>query len=161
MCLIKVSTIFCSYSFSIAKTNAERMKKYRAKLKEDKTRYEATKITYQKWILLNNLRETFELFKEENNNVNISRSSFAELRPTFVIPNAALAHRNCLCLYHENICLLLESVDKYVDGKYCSSSQAFTDCLVCSATSEECMFGCCLLCRDFFFWKSGGKCWKR
>ena len=109
-----------------------------------------SKVTYQKRILLNNLRETFELFKEENNNVNISRSSFAELRPAFVIPKAALAHRNCLCLYHENICLLLKSVDKYVDGKYCSSLQAFTDCLVCSATNEECMFGRCLLCRDFF-----------
>ena len=109
-----------------------------------------SKVTYQKRILLNNLRETFELFKEENNNVNISRSSFAELRPAFVIPKAALAHRNCLCLYHENICLLLKSVDKYVDGKYCSSLQTFTDCLVCTATNEECMFGRCLLCRDFF-----------
>ena len=109
-----------------------------------------SKVTYQKRILLNNLRETFELFKEENNNVNMSRSSFAEFRPAFAIPKAALAHRNCLCLYHENICLLLKSVDKYVDGKYCSSSQAFTDCLVCSATNEECMFGRCLLCRDFF-----------
>ena len=114
-----------------------------------------SKVTYQKRILLNNLRETFELFKEENNNVNMSRSSFAELRPAFAIPKAALAHRNCLCLYHENICLLLKSVDKSVDGKYCSSLQAFTDCLVCSATNEECMFGRCLLCRDFFLkkWK--------
>ena len=105
-----------------------------------------SKVTYQKRILLNNLRETFELFKEENNNVNISRSSFAELRPAFVITKAALAHRNCLCLYQENICLLLKSVD----GKYCSSLQALTDCLVCSATSEGCMFGRCLLCRDSF-----------
>ena len=105
-----------------------------------------SKVTYQKRVLLNNLRETIDLFKEENNDVNMSCSSFAELRPVFVIPKAALAHRNCLCLYHENICLLLKSVD----GKYCSSLQAFTDCFVCSATSEECMFGRCLLCRDFF-----------
>ena len=44
---------------------------------------------------------------EENQNINLSRSSFADLRPPFVVPKAALTHRNCLCLYHENVCLLL------------------------------------------------------
>ncbi|CAF1928651.1 unnamed protein product [Rotaria magnacalcarata] len=58
------------------------------------------KITYQKRILLNSLRENDELFKEENKNVNLSRSSFAELRSVFVILKAALVHRNCLCFYH-------------------------------------------------------------
>lgn len=111
---------------------------------------DGSKLTYQKRILLNNLRETYELFKEENSNVDIGRSSFAELRPAFVITTASLAHRNCLCLYHENICLILKAVDKYVDGKYCSSLKTFTDCLVCSTTNEECMFCCCLLCKDFF-----------
>ncbi|CAF1280199.1 unnamed protein product [Rotaria magnacalcarata] len=58
------------------------------------------KITYQKRILLNSVRENDELFKEENKNVNLSRSSFAELRSVFVILKAALVHRNCLCFYH-------------------------------------------------------------
>lgn len=111
---------------------------------------DGNKVTYQKRILLNNLRENYEFFKEENKNVNLSRSSFAELRPVFVIPKAALAHRNCLCLYHENICLLLKSLDKYVGGKYCSSLETFTNCLVCSANNEDCMFGCCSICEDFF-----------
>ncbi|CAF3391449.1 unnamed protein product [Rotaria socialis] len=75
------------------------------------------------------LRENYEFFKEENKNVNLSRSPFAELRPVFVIPKAALAHRNCLCVYHENICLLLKSLDKYVGGNYCSSLETFT--IVC------------------------------
>jgi hypothetical protein len=57
-----------------------------------------SKLTYQKRILFNNLRETWELFKEENDNVYLSRSSFAELRAPFVTPKAALTHRNCLCL---------------------------------------------------------------
>lgn len=111
---------------------------------------DGSKITYQKRILLNNLRENYELFKEENKDVNLSRSSFAELRPAFVIPKASLAHRNCLCLYHENICLLLKSLDKRVGGSYCSSLEIFTNSLVCSTNNEDCMFGCCLVCEDFF-----------
>ncbi|CAF2394844.1 unnamed protein product [Rotaria sp. Silwood2] len=111
---------------------------------------DGSKVTYQKRILFNNLRENYELFKEENKNVLLSRTSFAELRPPFVVPKAALAHRNCLCLYHENICLLLKSIDKYVDGKFCSSLQIFTDSLVCSTNNEECMFSSCSLCEDFF-----------
>ncbi|CAF2142516.1 unnamed protein product [Rotaria magnacalcarata] len=128
-------------------TIAERMKKYREKIKKDKVKNEAmkakardrkkdtivvkeddgSKVTYQKRILFNNLLENYELFKEENKNVWLSRSSFAELRPPFVVPKAALTYRNCLCLYHENVCLLLKSLDKYVDGRLCSSLQMFTD----------------------------------
>ncbi|CAF1536035.1 unnamed protein product, partial [Rotaria sp. Silwood1] len=66
-------------------------------IKED----DRSKVTYQKRILFNNLRETYELFKEENDNVYLSRSSFAELRPPFVIPKAALTHRNCLYVTHD------------------------------------------------------------
>ena len=110
---------------------------------------DGNKVTYQERILLNNLLETFELFKEEYNNVDIGRSSFAELRPAFVVPKATLAHRNCLCLYHENVCLILQSVHKYVVGKHCSSLQTFTSCLVCSTTSKLCMFDRCSLCKDF------------
>ena len=111
---------------------------------------DGSKVTYQKRILFNNLRENFELFKEENKDVDLSRSSFAQLRPPFVVPKAALARRNCLCLYHENVCLLLESLDTYVAGKYCSFLQTFTDSLVCDTNNEECMFSCCSLCEDFF-----------
>ncbi|CAF4073123.1 unnamed protein product, partial [Rotaria sp. Silwood2] len=114
---------------------------------------DGSRVTYQKQILFNNLRETYELFKEENDNVYISRSSFAELRPPFVIRKAALTHRNCLCLYPENICLLLKALDKYVAGKCCLSLETFTNSLVCSTNNEECMFSSCSLCEDFFIEK--------
>ena len=111
---------------------------------------DGSKVTYQKRILLNNLRENFELFKEENKDVSLSRLSFAQLRPSFVISKAALAHRNDLCLYDENVCLLLKSLDKHIGGQFCSSLQTFTDSLVCSTNNQECMFSCCPLCEDFF-----------
>ncbi|CAF1582205.1 unnamed protein product, partial [Didymodactylos carnosus] len=60
------------------------------------------KTTYQKRVLINNLRENYELFKEENKNVDLSRSAFADLRPPFVVCKAALAHRVCVCVYHAN-----------------------------------------------------------
>ncbi|CAF0859590.1 unnamed protein product [Adineta ricciae] len=115
-------------------------------VKED----DGSKKTYQKRILFNNLRETYKLFKEEHHTVDIGRSSFATLKPPYVVPKAALAHRNCLCLYHENICLLLKSRDKYVTSKCCSSLETFTNSLVCSTNNEECMFSSCTLCEDFF-----------
>ncbi|CAF1114752.1 unnamed protein product, partial [Rotaria magnacalcarata] len=124
-------------------------------VKED----DGKKVTYQKRILINNLRETYELFKDENKSVDLSRSSFADLRPAFVVSKSALTHRNCLCVYHENVRLLLRDVDKYVDGTQCSSLSTFTDSLVCSTNNEECMFGCCSICEDFFR-KHSGKCFK-
>ncbi len=67
-----------------------------------------TKNWDMKMVSFNNLRENYELFKEENKNVTLSRSSFDELRLPFVVPKAASAHLNCLHLYHENVCLLLK-----------------------------------------------------
>ncbi|CAM4974871.1 unnamed protein product [Rotaria socialis] len=87
---------------------------------------------------------------DENKSVDLSRSSFADLRPVFVFSKSALAHRNWLRVYHENVRLLLKDVDKYVDGTQCSSLSTFTDSLVCSTNNEECMFGCCSICKDFF-----------
>ena len=111
---------------------------------------DGSKTTYQKRILFNSLRENYQLFVEENSGVTLSRSFFAELRPAFVVPKAALSHRNCLCLYHENICLLLKSLDKFIHGKFCSSLEMFTNSLVCDKKSEDCMFQHCLNSRDYF-----------
>ncbi|CAF1047601.1 unnamed protein product [Didymodactylos carnosus] len=108
------------------------------------------KTTYQKRILINNLRENYELFREENKNVDLSRSAFADLRPPFVVCKAALPHRVCVCVYHANVDLLLKSLDKCIAGKVCSSLETFTQSLVCNTENEECMFRRCPLCENFF-----------
>ncbi|CAF1111831.1 unnamed protein product [Didymodactylos carnosus] len=54
--------------------------------------------TYRKRLLFYNLCENYELFTEENKNVNLNRSVFAVLRPPFVVPQASLAHRICVYL---------------------------------------------------------------
>ena len=100
--------------------------------------------------MFNNLRETCKLFEEENDKVYISQSLFAKLRPAFVIPKAASTQRICLCLYHENICLTLKVLDKYVTSKCSSPSLTFTYSLVCSTTNEEYMFSSCSFCKNLF-----------
>lgn len=110
---------------------------------------DGSKITYQKRILFNSLRENYELFIEENQGMTVSRSFFAELRPPFVILKAALAHRNCLCIYHENVCLLLKSLHKSIRGNYCSLLEMFGNSLVCDTNNVDCMFSRCLNCEDF------------
>ncbi|CAF1367234.1 unnamed protein product [Didymodactylos carnosus] len=67
------------------------------------------KTTGQKRVLITNLGEIYEQFKEEKK-VDVSRSSFADLRPGFVVPKVVLAHRICVCLYHENVNLLIEKI---------------------------------------------------
>ncbi|CAF1405962.1 unnamed protein product [Didymodactylos carnosus] len=57
--------------------------------------------TSRKRILFYNLCENYELFKEENKNINLNRSTFAVLRPPFVVPKAYLAHRICVYLYQK------------------------------------------------------------
>ncbi|CAF0865081.1 unnamed protein product [Didymodactylos carnosus] len=92
------------------------------------------------------LPELLEQEHEENKGIIISRSSFAELRPPFVVPKAALAHRICVCIYHENVNLLLKAIDKFVKGNVFSSLQQFTRTLVCNTANQECMFLTCPLC---------------
>ncbi|CAF1499873.1 unnamed protein product, partial [Didymodactylos carnosus] len=87
---------------------------------------------------------------EENKGIIISCSSFADLRPPFVVAKAALAHRICVCIYHENVNLLLKAIDKFVKGNVCSSLQQFTRTLVCNTVNQECMFLACPLCESNF-----------
>ncbi|CAF4529058.1 unnamed protein product, partial [Didymodactylos carnosus] len=51
------------------------------------------KTTYQTRILLLNLREVYQLFLDENPNVEISQSSFKDLRPVNVCIRSSMPHR--------------------------------------------------------------------
>ncbi|CAF4475344.1 unnamed protein product, partial [Rotaria sp. Silwood2] len=62
-------------------------------------------MTLQKRILLYNIRETYQLFVNEysNKNVDLSLTSFNELRPVNILIHSYMPHRSCLCIYHENV----------------------------------------------------------
>ena len=63
-------------------------------------------------MLLGNLNELYNLYKKENEYVNIGFTKFTELRP----PNCVLAgssgtHNVCVCVHHENVKLMLSAMD--------------------------------------------------
>ncbi|CAF4086687.1 unnamed protein product [Adineta steineri] len=104
-------------------------------------RENGTKSTHQKRILLYNIREAHQLFLSEYctsiSDPVIARTSFAELRPGYVLIKALMSHRVCVCAYHENVNLLLEALVKHVKGGMCSDLQTFTSALNTSGRAEK------------------------
>ena len=81
--------------------------------------------------------------------VSISRSSFAKLRPKHVLYKRTLPHRTCLCVIHENVCLLLDSLSR--DVPHISNDlHDYTAELVCSQDDESCMMSDCAVCKHNF-----------
>jgi hypothetical protein len=129
------------------------------------------KTVYQKRILLYNLREVHQLFLQDNpsmqlssphfyivrktmiyfiSGIDVSRSTFAQLRPKHVMVKSAMSHRVCVCLYHQNVSLLIDALSKHINGSSCSDLQAFTKALVCDDTNEQCMSSECNYCSNNF-----------
>ncbi|CAF0905978.1 unnamed protein product [Adineta steineri] len=123
-------------------------------------RENGTKSTHQKRILLYNIREAHQLFLSEYctsiSDPVIARTSFAELRPGYVLIKALMSHRVCVCAYHENVNLLLEALVKHVKGGMCSDLQTFTSALVCDESNEACMSSNCKTCDKYFETKIRG-----
>lgn len=62
----------------------------------------------QKRLLLINLKEAYEEWKKSNNGVKCGFSKFAALRPKHcLLAGASGTHSVCVCLYHQNLKLLL------------------------------------------------------
>ncbi|CAF2729920.1 unnamed protein product [Rotaria sp. Silwood2] len=72
--------------------------------------------TLQKRILLYRVLETFELFLTEyvDTNINLSLTSFNDLRPMNILVQSYTPERSCLGMYHENMNLLLKPLSKYI-----------------------------------------------
>ncbi|CAF5172104.1 unnamed protein product, partial [Rotaria magnacalcarata] len=90
-------------------------------------------MTLQKRILLYNIRETYQLFVDEysNKNVDLSLTSFNELRPVNILINSYMPHHSCLCIYHENVNLLIKLLSKHISCDGLNSLKEFTSMLVC------------------------------
>ncbi|CAF1452033.1 unnamed protein product [Rotaria sordida] len=108
--------------------------------------------TLQKRILLYNIRKTYQLFVNEysNKNVDLSLTSFNELRPVNILINSYMPHHSCLCISHENVNLLIKLLSKHISCDGLNSLQEFTSMLVCDEQEEKCMFSCCHLCSHNF-----------
>ena len=109
--------------------------------------------TVQKRILLFSIREAYELFLTEykiNANTKLSLTSFSGLRPLNILFQFHMPHRNCLCVYHENVNLLIIPLSKYIRCPGLAYLQEFSATLVYCETDENCMFSRCALCANDF-----------
>ena len=103
------------------------------------------KETVQKQYMLTTIREAHAVFKDENPDADISFSKFADLRPPQVQLQRDVPHNCCLCKYHENIRLLLQSLSK-AGLQLPTGFRDFIALLVCDQNEEDCMAGQCANC---------------
>ncbi|GBM71948.1 hypothetical protein AVEN_163100-1 [Araneus ventricosus] len=84
------------------------------------------------------LKEAYQLFKEEAK-IYIRFSTFAALRPAKVFPVSQRDHEVCMCMYHENIEMLpdcLNKINKTV--KLPTNAEIATKETVCDNKSLNC-----------------------
>lgn len=88
----------------------------------------------QKRYMTMTLREVYEEFKIEYPMDKIGFSKFCEYRPEHVCLREETPANVCLCIYHENVRLLLEAIPNLPN-----STQELCKLLVCEEEAEKCM----------------------
>ena len=69
---------------------------------------DGTKQRLQKRLLLLNLNELYQSFKEDNPDLKVGFTKFSMLRPlNCILAGSSGTHSVCVCLYHQNVKLLL------------------------------------------------------
>ncbi|KAJ8670827.1 hypothetical protein QAD02_002086 [Eretmocerus hayati] len=106
------------------------------------------KVYAQKRLVLSTLRELYISFKDSHPEIKIGFSKFAQFRPKHCVwAGSSGTHTVCMCIYHQNVKLILEGMDvskltseKVNDYKECISL------IVCEKLSNECFLSQCLHC---------------
>jgi hypothetical protein len=95
----------------------------------------------QKRLLLGNLKELYQKWKNENSLTKVGFSTFAALRPQWcILAGAHGTHSVCVCTHHQNPKLMVAALStniKYLD---------LIEKTVCSIENEQCMMGRCKKC---------------
>lgn len=104
-----------------------------------------TRIHKQKRLLLMNLNEAYELFKQRYPGHEVGLSKFCELRPKeCVTVGARGTHSVCVCTIHQNVKLMLSKFPTTDEGNI--SYHDLLDHLVCSTENALCMLHRCENC---------------
>ncbi len=109
------------------------------------------RVHVQKRLVLSNLRELYQLFKEKFPTKTIGFSKFAELRPKHcVLAGASGTHAVCVCTIHQNVKLMM------VGGKIADLTadedipfQTYGHCLaqiICNPPQPACYLSACCSC---------------
>lgn len=116
--------------------------------KKDKVVYKESgkKVEKQARYLLSSLKETYSHFQTVHSDIKIGFTKFTLLRPKHCKLFRSLPHTVCVCIYHENIKLLLDTLAKCTDLK--TNTGEFISQIVCDDSSKDCMLQLCDLCRN-------------
>ncbi|KAJ8672824.1 hypothetical protein QAD02_004084 [Eretmocerus hayati] len=109
------------------------------------------KVGRQKRLLLCNLKECYQSFKDEYPEISDGFSRFAKARsPNVILAGASGTHTVCVCKIHQNFKLLLHVLDlESIDDQV--RKWTYRDVLasiMCSPPTNECYFRECLCCPD-------------
>lgn len=101
----------------------------------------------QRRLLLLNLNELYEQFKKEFPNDKVSFSKFASLRPPqcLVTIDAHGIHSTCVCKYHQDAKLIVESLHKFCGDDFKTYHQ-YLDKMLCDQPEEKCYIHMCTEC---------------
>lgn len=95
----------------------------------------------QKRLILCNLKELYVHFKNSYTGLKVGLSKFRALRPKWcVLAGSSETHTVCVCIYHQNVKLMLEGGNVNVDYK------DLLELIVCSVDQFDCMMGECPNC---------------
>lgn len=104
---------------------------------------EGQRVQQQKRLLLINLKEMYELFKQKESDHKIGFSKFCELRPRWCVTVASSgAHSVCVCAIHQNVKLLVSCLHHLSIKDY----KQLMSIMVCDVTSRNCMIHQCEEC---------------
>ena len=81
--------------------------------------------------------EAYSLFVDENPNVTIEKSKFAELRPKKVLLSSKMPHDACRCIYQENMILLLQEPHHILPDVFPLYGKKFIASCVCELTARN------------------------
>lgn len=105
----------------------------------------------QKRLLLNNIKELYEKFKEEFPETEISLSRFTKLRPRCCIPVGKKgSHNVCVCRMHQNMKLkfigLNNSLNQNNGVQYNYKTSEILSSMVCENSTTKCFLLDCKNC---------------
>lgn len=118
----------------------------------------------QRRLILMNLNEAFEIFKSENPGLKIGFSKFASVRPNECVlaSSAHGIHTTCVCVYHQNVKLIFDSLKSQFDLKAYNieTYRNMMEILLCETVTEKCRLNECEQCPGIYGkdGKSGLQC---
>ena len=103
------------------------------------------KVKEQWQYLVTTIAELYELYKEEYSDDRIKLSTFKTLCPDVVLCKSEMPHNVYTCIYHENINLLLQSMNNMGMP---ANHRDLMEHVACDIANEDCMYGKCALCNQ-------------